>query len=84
MVERAGWDFVSLCVMIFCFLCFYFLLLFFYNDISRLENGNSWRELTKEKAGICTEVSLSLIFFVNINDTSCRIFEGKGRRRRNL
>ena len=35
------------------FSLFLFFIGFFYNDINRLENGNSWRELTKEKAGIC-------------------------------
>ena len=52
MVERAGFDVGSLGVMVFCFLDVIFLG-FFYNDLNRSENGNSWRELTKEKAGIC-------------------------------
>ena len=37
MVERAVFDFGSLCVMIFCFYDFSFVL--FYNNISRLEEG---------------------------------------------
>ena len=52
MVERAEFDFGLLCVMYFVFFVVIFLG-FFYNDLNRLENGNSWRELTKEKAGIC-------------------------------
>ena len=38
MVERAGLDFGSLCVMIFCFYDFSFAL-FHNNNISRLEEG---------------------------------------------
>ena len=51
MVEKAGFDFASLCVMIFCFLCFYFLLLLFQQRhqsfrkrkfLERAYEGKSW------------------------------------------
>ena len=53
MVERAG----TLCHdILFSLSLFFVVVFFFYNDTNRLENGNSWREPTKEKAGICRYV----------------------------